>query len=81
MNDFWQSADTIIYHFPSQVNWELVSEIILVDIASLHRIGEVSQFINNQASTLSYTITTNQMRLMLKQKQLLLNKLVLPLLF
>lgn len=46
--------DTINYDYPSQINWKLVTEIILVDIASLHRIGEVSKFINSE--TINFTV-------------------------
>lgn len=38
--------DSITLYYPNQIDWDTISEIIIVDIASLHRVGEVSKFIN-----------------------------------
>lgn len=38
--------DSITLYYPNQIVWDTVSEVIIVDIASLHRTGEVSKFIN-----------------------------------
>ncbi|RXI99984.1 CBS domain-containing protein [Anaerobacillus alkaliphilus] len=40
--------DSFSLYYPNQINWENVTEIILVDIASLQRIGEVSYLIDKE---------------------------------
>ncbi|MCT8139631.1 DHH family phosphoesterase [Anaerobacillus sp. CMMVII] len=40
--------DSFNLYYPNQIAWNTVTEVILVDIASLQRIGEVSNYINKE---------------------------------
>ncbi|OIJ16647.1 hypothetical protein BKP37_05280 [Anaerobacillus alkalilacustris] len=40
--------DSINYYSPNQINWENVSEVIMVDTASLKRIGELNNYIKGE---------------------------------
>ncbi|QOY36237.1 CBS domain-containing protein [Anaerobacillus isosaccharinicus] len=40
--------DSFNLYYPNQITWDSITEVILVDIASLQRIGEVSNYINKE---------------------------------
>lgn len=38
--------DSLNFYSPYQIDWKMITEVIMVDIASLHRIGEVGHLLN-----------------------------------
>ncbi|MFN7251317.1 MAG: CBS domain-containing protein [Anaerobacillus sp.] len=46
--------DTFDFYNPTQIDWDSVTGIILVDIASLQRIGEVANFIDEDVNFIIY---------------------------